>query len=281
LTIAATRLKKPVSVHQSHVRQKLCNHFGTDCVYWSGFMGDALAGVDLPKVPSKGRREAARTFINIEFTPNYKDQKFQDALVEKMFLECAWDRLEQSKLVLDRQLMLGIWQNQITRHLVLIDGFNFKTPFLSKPWLDFIIKAPYGLLVNKHLYKEIIKEGYRDLAKIGTTDYSAGMSLFHDSKFEILLGKMVSRMKPYIGPSDPYRSHPRTNYVNWAESLRHKGSLQDSVYTTLLDLKKRSILDGNEIDTWWRDHLNRKTDYARLLMNLSSLELLLKAGVMV
>ena len=140
--------------------------------------------------------------------------------------------------------------------------------------------APYKSLLDKHLYKEIIKKAYKDLAKLGTTEYSAGMSLFHDSKFEIFLGKVISRLKPYVMPGDPYRSHPRTNYINWTESLRHKGSLQDSVYSTLVDLKRRAILAENDIDGWWLDHLNRKKDYTRLLMNLSSLELLLKAGVM-
>jgi len=101
------------------------------------------------------------------------------------------------------------------------------------------------------------------------------------SQFEIYIGKVIAKLQPYIMRRDPYFSHPRTNYINWTESLRHKGGLQDSVYITLQDLKKRGIFDVNDIDTWWRDHLNRKMDYTRLLMNLSSLELLLKAGVMV
>ena len=87
------------------------------------------------------------------------------------------------------------------------------------------------------------------------------------------------KIKPYIIKRDPYRSHPRTNYINWTESLRHKGSFQETIYTTLQDLKKRSIIEAENIDTWWQDHLNRKVDYTTLLMNLSSLELLLKVGL--
>jgi hypothetical protein len=281
LTIAATRLKSPISVHQSFARQKINNHFGTDCIYWSGFMGDALAGVVLPKIPSTDKREAVNWLVNLGTTPNYKDQIFLDALVEKILLECPWDRLEQSKFTLDQQLFLGVWQRQITRNITIIDGFTFKTPFLNKTWVNFMANVPYKWLLNKYLYKEIIKRSYRELSKLGTTEHSAGMSLFHSSKHEIFLGKVIARIKPYIAPGDSYRSHPRTNYINWTESLRHKGSLQDSVYSTLLDLKKRAILNENDIDTWWQDHLSRKTDYTTLLMNLSSLELLLKAGVMV
>jgi hypothetical protein len=266
-------------VYQSYVRQKITNYFGKDCIYWSGWMGDALAGVDLPKIPNTDKREAAKKFINIEFTPNYMDQTFQDALVDKIFLECPWDRLEQKKFTLDQQLNLGIWQRQITKHIVIIDGFTFKTPFLNKAWVNFIANIPYKWLLDKYLYMKIIRKGYNELSKLGTTD-TAGMSLFHNSKYEMFLGKAIAKLKPYFVSGDPYRSHPRTNYINWTESLRHKGSLQDSVYTTLQDLKKRAILNEGDIDMWWRDHLSRKTNYTILLMNLSSLELLLKAGVM-
>jgi asparagine synthetase B (glutamine-hydrolysing) len=280
LLAAATHLKKPVSVHQSYVRQKITNYFGKECVYWSGWMGDALAGVELPKIPNTDKRKALYWYINIEPTPNYKDQAFREALVDRMLLECPWDRFEQSKLTLDQQLFAGDWQRQLTQNIVIVDGYTFKTPFLNRTWMNFMANVPYKWLLEKHLYKEIIKKSYKELSKFGTTEESAGMSLFHSSKYEIILGKVISRMKPYIVSGDPYRSHPRTNYINWTESLRHKGGLQDSVYTTLQDLKKRAILNKNDIDTWWSDHLKGKIDFARLLMNLSSLELLLKAEVM-
>ncbi|MBI5953966.1 MAG: hypothetical protein HY865_20110 [Chloroflexi bacterium] len=280
LTAAAARLKTPISVHQSYVRQKINDHFGKDCIYWSGFLGDALSGVVLPKIPAGNKREAVDRFMKLDPTPNYKDQGFRDALVDKMLHEVPWERLDRKKFTLDQQLFFGVWQKQLTRNITVIDGFNFKTPFLNKTWVNFMGNAPYKWLLDKHLYKEIIKKAYRDLAKLGTTEYSAGMSLFHSSKLEIFLGKVISRLKPYVMSGDPYRSHPRTNYINWTESLRHKGSLQDSVYSTLVDLKRRAILAENDIDDWWLDHLNRKKDYTRLLMNLSSLELLLKAGVM-
>jgi hypothetical protein len=278
---AATRLKYPVSVHQSHVRQKITNYFGADCTYWSGFMGDALAGVVLPKTPSTDKRAAVKKFVCQEFTPNYKELEFQELLIDKMLLECPWHRLEQSKFTLDQQLFLGIWQMQLTRNITIIDGFNFRTPFLNETWVNFMSNVPYKWLLEKHLYKEIIKKGYKELAKLGTTEESAGMSLFHNSHFEIFIGKIISRIKPYIAPGDPYHSHPRTNYINWSESLRHKGHLQDSVYFTLQDLKKREKFHKGEIDTWWENHLSRKIDNARLLMNLSSLEFLLRAGVMI
>jgi hypothetical protein len=100
------------------------------------------------------------------------------------------------------------------------------------------------------------------------------------SQYRMFFGKVLARLKMLFNPGDHFRSHPRTNYINWTESLRHKGHFQDTVFTTLADLKRRAIIDPADIDSWWREHLNRKKDYTVLLMNLSSLELLLKAGIM-
>lgn len=280
LTAAATRLRGPISVHQSYVRQKINNHFGADCIYWSGFMGDILGGADIPKYPNTDKRAAIKRHINIEPTPNYRDQEFLDALIDKMFHECPWDRLNQRKFTLDRQLYIGDRQRQLTRNICIFNGFTFKTPFLNKTWVNFMANVPYKWLLDKYLYKEIIKRGYRELARFSSKT-TAGRSFLQASQYEIIFGRVVAKLKPYITSTDPYRSHPRTNYVNWGETLRHKGSLQDSVFTTLQDLKKRAILNENEINTWWNDHLSRKMDYTKLLMNLSSLELLLKAGKMV
>ncbi len=242
-------------------------------------MGGSLTGHIVSQHANTDKRIAVKKLVNIDPTSNYKDQMFQDALVDKILLECPWDRLERPKFTLDQQLYFGFRQRQLTMPIVIINGFTFKTPFLNKTWVDFILSVPDKWLFGQYLYMKIIQKGFKELSKLGTTA-TAGRSLFNSSKHEIFLGKVIARVKPYVAPGDSYRSHPRTNYINWTESLRHKGSLQDSVYTTLQDLKKRAILNGNDIDTWWQDHLSRKTDYTRLLMNLSSLELLLKAGAM-
>ena len=277
LVKAATRLTLPVSVHQSYIRQKITNHFGKDCVYWSGFMGDAFGGSYLPKIPSIDKREAVKRCVNTAHTPNYKDQSFQDAIIEEVLDECTWDRLDNKKFSLDQQIDMGLRQNFLHRPLVLINGFHFKTPFLNRTWGTFMVNVPYKWLLGFHLYKRIIIESYRDLSKLPSTT-NAGLPLTIPPKM-VHLGTLLARIRPYVNRRDQFRSHPRTNYINFTEALRHKGNFQDSVYTTLQELKKRQIFDNKEIDQWWCDHLNRKTNYTKLLMNLSSLELLMKVGL--
>jgi len=278
LVQAGMRLKQPISVHQSYVRQKITNYFGEDCLYWSGLLGDALLGAKLPKVPNADKRMAIERFLKSLVTKNYKDEIFREQVINKMISECPWDDLAKSKLTLDQQLIFGVWVRQLTRPTLLFNGFTFMTPFLNKHWVNFGLSVPYEMLVGQYLYRRIIQAGFNRLAKFPVTT-TAGMSLMA-SRYEIYLGRAIAKIQPYVVQRDQYFSHPRTNYINWTEALRHKGNFQDMVCVTHHELKKRAIFDSKEMDMWWNDHQTRRNDYTFLLLNLSSLELLFKAGVL-
>jgi asparagine synthetase B (glutamine-hydrolysing) len=277
LAAAASHLRYPVNVYQHYVRRKINEHFGKECVYWSGFMGDALAGSYLPNVPNVDKKEAVRRFVKTAPTPNYKSQSFQDALVDEMSAQCPWERLHNRKFTLDQQIDMGVRQYSLHQPIVIVNGFDFKTPFLTADWGNFISNVPYQWLLGFHLYKRIIALGYPELAGFPVAG-NAGMPLLA-SRSMVLVGKAIGRIQPYIARRDAFRSHPRTNYINWAESLCHRGRLQETVYATIQDLKKRQVLEGAEIDGWWTGHQTRKADYSLLLLNLSSMELLLRAGL--
>jgi asparagine synthetase B (glutamine-hydrolysing) len=278
LVKAAARLERPVSVYQSYARQKINNRFGTGCVYWSGFMGDMLSGYDLQETPNTEKRAAIKKYLMEEPTPNYQDGAFEAEIINKILVEFPWDRLSQSKFCLDEQLNFSLRQRYLIQPILMVKGFVFKVPFLNRGWVNFISNSPHKMRMGQYLYKSVLQASYKELSELPFAN-TAGMSLFA-SKIEVDIGKVIAIIKPYIIRRDPYFSHPRTNYINWTEALRHKGSFQDTVYTTLQDLKKRAIFDNKDIDTWWHDHLDRKVDYTTLLTNLSSLELLLKVGVM-
>lgn len=278
LVIAASHLKSPVNVYHSYIRQKITNRFGVNYTYWSGFMGDTLAGNGLSKTPVTDKLEAIQlNFFSSDSACNYKNQTFRDKLAKKILMECPWESLDHKRFSREQQLDLGIVARQLYQPTVIINDFIFKTPFMSTSWVNFISSIPYKWLPDLYLYRKIIQKCYKMLSKIPSTTTN-GMSLFA-SNYDFI-GRSIARIKPYVIRRDPYHSHPRTNYVNWSESLRHKTCLQDTVYATLQDFKKRAIFNNNDIDTWWYDHLNRRENYTTLLMNLSSLELLLKAKVM-
>jgi len=136
--------------------------------------------------------------------------------------------------------------------------------------------TPYKWL-NRILYWRIIYENFKELSKLSAE--TAGGSSFYASRPEVFLRHVIARIQPYILRNDPCRSHLRTNYLNWTETLHYKSQFQDLVYSTLPDLKERMPLDGCEIDIWWQEHLTRKKHNTVLIMNLTRLAVLLKAGV--
>jgi hypothetical protein len=273
---AAERLKHPVSVHQAYVRQKITNHFGKECVYWSGFIGDALGGSYLPIVPNTDKREAVRRMVSTGPTPHYEGEEFKESIVDEILRDCAWDRIANRKFSLDQQIDIGVRQNFLHRPLVITEGFHFKTPFLTSTWANFMVNVPYQWLLGFHLYIRIIMKAYKELASLPCTT-KAGLPVGTGPNM-VHLGTLIGRIQPYLRKRDPYRSHPRTNYINFTEALRHQSHFQDSVLITLQALKKRKLFDDKKLDQWWLDHLHKKANYSKLLLNLSSLELLLQAG---
>ena len=144
--------------------------------------------------------------------------------------ELPWDRLDTNKFTLEQKLDFSFRQRLLTRSIVLVKGFNFASPFLSESIINFFINVPYKWLLGQYLYKRILVECYQDLFKL-PVKICAGLPLFAPQE-QIFIQKGIARVKPHITRSDPYCSHPRTTYINWIESMRHKGKFQDLVYTT-------------------------------------------------
>ena len=77
--------------------------------------------------------------------------------------------------------------------------------------------VPYKWLFDRYLYKRIVQESYKELSNL-PSETAAGSPIYA-SKHEVFIRKAIAKIQPYIIQRDPYRSHPRTNYINWARIL--------------------------------------------------------------
>lgn len=279
LVEAAKRLKYPVNIYEAYVHQKVRDHFGPSYIFWSGFMADSLAGAHLWKEPSVTKDQAIHRFFEYNGDLQYKNQAFQTEILEQIKQEFPWLDPQRSGLCYDQQLDYGLRQKFYIHPVLTEQGFQIITPFTSKLWVDYILSTPYHLLRKEETYGKIVVASSPELFTLPVKN-RAGLPL-SSSKFMFLLSKAIARVLPRIVRKDPYGSHPRTNYINFCESLRHESGFQKVVYTTLQDLEKRKILDGLDIDSLWDDHLHRKSDHSRLLLSLSTLEILLKSGYII
>lgn len=191
-------------------------------------------------------------------------------------LELPWERLEHPAFDLQRQFEFGVRQRDYLRPMVVITGFDFKTPFTNTEWVNFMSRVPYKWLRQKYHFRMIAASSYKELGKIPAI-LTAGMPLTA-SRQRIFVGKVLARANRRWNPKNVYHSRLGMNYLDWGEALRHKGLLQESVLTTLESLGRREVISDRDIAPWWAAHLERREDNATLLMNLSSLELLVQAG---
>jgi hypothetical protein len=276
LADVAERLDSPVSVYQSHVRRKINDYFGNDCVYWSGFLGGHIAGQDLPLSRPKDRIDALSSSLAIHSPCKYRGEDFWNLIFCKMVSEIPWDSLQHTEFDRERQFEFGVRQVDYLRPLVLVNGFEFKTPYTSKQWVNFMGRVPRKWLYGKYLFSRIVVVGYEKMARMPAI-LTAGMPLT-SSKRRVFVGKVLARANRRLDPRNVYHCHPRTNYVDWGEALRRKGTLQETVCVTLESLGERGLVSKQDIARWWTDHLERRANNTTLLMNLSSLELLVQAG---
>jgi len=250
--------------------------FGKKVVYWSGFMGDPLAGSHLPQKESSTWNSALSEFvIKNRFTssinianPNYCPE---DSLPKVPILE-------NSALSFDDQLDFSIRQQTYIRDLVIPQGYSYQTPFLSKRWVEFILGIPRQYREHQYIYKEILKSAYPELFSFPITN-NLGLPLSapwwsKSIRFGTRLIKdMVRKISPWQNINWIY---PNTKYIDFNLALRDRQDIKTLVYENIQDLKSRKIVDWVDIDSIWQYHQTRNGNYADVLTLLASLEIYLK-----
>jgi hypothetical protein len=275
LVRTAELLVHPANVHQSHVHRTMVEHFGRDCVFWSGFMGD-IAYKEYAAPPPTDRVSALKLYFDLHEPCKYRGGEYWQRMFTYVLNETPWDRLQHSRFDLERQYMNSVGQVFKIRPVVIVPGFKYVTPFTSREWVDYATSAPYQLHYHGHLMRRIVCDAYEQLADVPSL-HTYGMPL-KSSRQRVFVGKVLAKMNARLNRRNVYHVHPRTNYIPWGEALRRKGPLQETVYATLIALGERGLIGKRDIAGWWTDHLEQRANNQLLLMNLSSLELHLQAG---
>ena len=133
---------------------QICKYFGKDCIYWSGFLGDALSGAHLPKTKSLNWRVAKRYFAD------------RNRLVKSICLTSQHynpvNDLPDKPLIsseyinFDLQLDLAIRQEYYIRNTVTFKNYDYRVPFQDPNWMNFILSVPDKFYKNQYIYKLVI-----------------------------------------------------------------------------------------------------------------------------
>ena len=245
----------------------------SDFKIWSGFTGGELAGSHVLKNPSENKEEAIINFINKNtfvkscnlLNNNGSITGLQTYLSSEMILK-------SNSITLDDLFDFNYRQLRYIAPLVLMDGFNYKTPFLDEEWFSFMMGIPNNYRENQYLYNEILINSFPKLFKY-KTKHNSGLSLGANKiRIKVQKGLHFIKRKSSVF-NDPY-----INYIDFNYGIRNRKDLNTIIYSSIMDLKERKIIDWINVDNIWKRHINKESDHADALITLASLEIHLKAG---
>ncbi len=256
----------PISLIQENIP---CSAF-----FWSGFMGEALSGAHLPEQESLSWERAKTRFVSRNvFSRSIKlvPLGFNS---EAQLPQIPWFGSEI--LSYDDQLDFGIRQQCYVKPLVLIEGFNYCTPFLHPKWINFILRVPRRYRRNQYLYKEILKTAHPKLFSLPTKTNNGLPLAAPVWKRVHQTGRMWLRSaaKRYM-PWAKCSVSPHVNYIDFDDGLRERDDLKNVVHENIQDLISRGIIDWIDLNDIWKLHQSRQGNFADALTLLASVEICL------
>ena len=120
---------------------------------WSGFLGDPLSGSHLPSSPAKDVETAARRFFEKNRYVTSMDLNPGGANLGSLLEQPTVDR---EQLTFEEQLDLENRQTKFVAPHVLMNGPEYRTPFLYPPWVDFMLSVDNVHRTKQTLYKHIL-----------------------------------------------------------------------------------------------------------------------------
>jgi hypothetical protein len=275
----AAKTERVAWVFDAHVNRHVPERFGRSPVYWSGFMGEALAGAHLPPCSSASWTDAKSYFVSWNrhcrsinlWPPHFKPE---DKLPAVPFCD-------REVLSYDDQLDFAIRQQNLIRHIVLPAQYDYRTPFLQTEWLRFILNVPRCCRQRQHLYKEVLRAAYPRLFSLpAKNSYGLPLKSPHWRQYVRRQGLRLRAAAKRFVPWIDWGTSPSINYMDFDRGLRERADLKTVIYENMQDLKKRGVIDWINVDTIWKRHHEHRGNHADALTLLASLEISLKSGLL-
>jgi hypothetical protein len=239
------------------------------CQSWCGFMGDPLAGSKLTENNTQSLKEAKKQFIKKNSYVSSMD--LTNGVNLEDLIEC--DFIHTDDLTLDEQLD---FQNRQTKYIaphVLMQGYEYKKPFLYQPWVDFMLSVDNKYRIDESLYRKILSSSFpKEFSYKTKTNFGLPLSA---SSSRVLAKKVQDKILRTLKLS----AGKGINYLDFNEKIRTKQDLRNVITNNVMDLKSRGIVDWLDIEEILKNHLSHKGNYSDALIVLASLEIHLKSGL--
>jgi asparagine synthetase B (glutamine-hydrolysing) len=240
----------------------------------SGFGGGPVSGSHTHKSPSQDIIQAKYDFIKFNnFVRSIKLTNIEDnqyfSYIDEPLMGASVLPMEEEMDCYNRQL------KYIAPH-VLIKGCNYITPFLEREWFDFMYSIDNKYRINQYLYKKILLKSYKDLFKLKTkTNYGLPLNVKGPT---VLFSKAVNKLMKLLSRYFYFIKDPYTNYIDFNFEIINRQDLKKIIYESIMNLRNRKIVDWIDIESIWKNHINRIAEHADALIVLASLEIHIRAS---
>lgn len=244
-----------------------------DGVIWSGYIGDAIVGGHLKKIPSSSLNEAKIKYLNNRaLVRNIHMINCTKKDISDLFTcDCINDKI----LSIDEQLLFQEGCQKFTAPNLLIKGYQYETPFINNSWMDFCLSIDNKYRYNQGLYQYMLIKAFPNLFSIGTKN-NHGLPIT-TNKSRIYFKGFLKRIKKNINKIHSIFKNPYMNYMDFGEAIRLRHDFYNIVYNNIMDLDRRNIIDWIDLKSLLKNHLNGQYDFGNALVILTSLELIFKA----
>ncbi len=273
----AVQVAKPVWLIDTYINHHILKRYGAESSYWSGFMGDPLAGSHLLPEDSASWSEARRRFVtrnrytrSVALTSSHYDPV---AIMPGQ----PW--LQPELLTYDEQLDFGLRQRCLIRHIITLPGYACRMPFLHSEWVAFMLGTPREYRAGQFLYKKILQAAYPHLFSLPTKT-NKGLPLDAPSWRQQMQRIRLQARAGFrrLLPRSIRPARPNVNYIDFNGGLRRRADLKSFVHEHIQQLKGRDLVKWVDIDKLWRQHQQGGANYAPELLLLAYLDIYLSAG---
>jgi asparagine synthetase B (glutamine-hydrolysing) len=267
-------------VHMGRPHDEMVRDIDPSSTVWSGFLGDSMAGGNLPLTFSDSPESH---FL----TRNRYAKSVLDLAKVLVGTSISEDDIRHfpsavSNLSYDT---LDLYQRQerYVAHVCFPRGLDWKAPFLERQWLAFALSLPTTHRRNQTLYKKILVKAFPKLYSWPTRN-NFGNPLDEastwGSNFYRIRRKVVSRLGGILslGKGSGGRVMPDIEYINFREGIRRRKDLYHLVKENIERLQHRNFLNNQAIHMLWEEHQASYCNHARALMLLTCLETIIQAG---
>lgn len=245
-----------------------------DGVVWSGYVGDVVTGGHLKAVPSKDIKEArTRHFVKRCESSSMKITNLSDDSLIDML---SGGVLPPEHLSLDEQVFFDEC-GSITAPHVLLDGFDYRTPFINSAFMDFYFGVSDDCRAGQKLFIDSLCECYPAIFSLpAKTSFGAPLKAHQGIKALRRVRHKAHNVLRSRFKSINWPALPMTNFFDIDLVLRTRSDFAEIVLSELQDLMGRGCCDWIDIDDIWQRHMSRAGNHGDVIKILFSLEVNLK-----